>query len=238
MNSKNETRSSGSGIFDFFISYKRRDSELFVTKLAEKLRARNLDIWLDNDEIHPGDSIFESIESGLNSSIDAVVVLSENYYVGWSARERNAIYSLMISKKLRVIPIWYKLGEEEISSATPMFIDIKAIQVLGDSDAEIASACDTLTQSFRPDQRRSRLFEMFFRCISQKYPEDWDLKLFLAVYDNNMESLEDALNKGADVNITDGALWNRYNRKALDCGCWNEWRKLFLYLSEIGMIGH
>jgi len=39
------------------------------------------------------------------------------------------------------------------------------------------------------------------------------------------------------VNITDAALWNRYNRVALDCGCWPEWRKLFLYLTSEGRIG-
>ena len=224
-------------VFDFFISYKRKDAEGFVVKLASALKAMKYDVWLDHEEIRPGESILASIENGMKSSIDAVVVLSRNYFDGWSEHERRAIFGLMTSKKLRIVPIWYQLDFNDVQRAAPMLADIKAISATGDAEAEVSAVCDTLAKSYRPEQRRSRLYELFFRCVSAKYPDDWDLKLFLGVYDNDLELLKQACDAGGNVNITDAALWNRYNRLALDCGCFDEWRKLFLYLSEIGAIG-
>lgn len=224
-------------LFDFFISYKRKDTEKFVLKASKVLKELKCDVWLDHDEIRPGESILASIENGMRSSIDAVIVISRNYFDGWSEHERRAIFGLMTSKKIRIVPVWYQMDFSEIQNASPMLADIKAIQVTGDDDVQISSFCTALTEKFRPEQRRSRLFELFFRCVSAKYPDDWDLKLFLALFDNNLELLKQALESGADVNITDSALWNRYNRLAIDCGCFDEFRKLFLYLSEIGAIG-
>ena len=224
-------------LFDFFISYKRKDAEGFVLKLSSALKEQKYDVWLDHEEIRPGESILASIENGMKSSIDALIVLSRNYFEGWSEQERRAIFGLMTSKKLRIVPVWYQLEFSDVQRAAPMFADISAIPVTGDADAEISSVCAKLAKSFRPEQRRSRLYELFFRCVSAKYPDDWDLKLFLAVYDNDIDLLKRACEAGANVNITDAALWNRYNRLALDCGCFDEWRKLFLYLSETGAIG-
>jgi hypothetical protein len=226
-----------SGVFDFFISYKRKDAESFVLKLASALKEMKFDAWLDHEEIRPGESILASIENGMRSSIDAVVVLSRNYFDGWTEHERRAIFGLMMSKKLRIVPIWYQLDFNDVQRAAPMLADIKAIHATGDTDADISAVCGSLAKTYRPEQRRSRLYELFFRCVSAKYPDDWDLKLFLAVYDNDIQLLKQACEAGANVNITDAALWNRYNRLALDCGCFDEWRKLFLYLSEIGTIG-
>lgn len=224
-------------IFDFFVSYKTRDSAAFTTKVAAELKLRGYDVWLDNDEIRPGDSILSSIESGMTSSIDAVLILSEHYFDGWSEHERRAVFSLMISKKIRIVPIWYKLDHRTIQRAAPMLADIKGIQIGDDSDASIVKACDGISNSFRPDQRRARLYELFFRCLVPHFPEDMELKLFLAVYDNDLEALKQACDAGVDLNITDAALWNRYNKKSLDCGCFNEFRKLYLYLHEAGLIG-
>jgi len=230
-------RSPVTAIFDFCISYKRRDSESFVAKLTAELKVRQYDVWLDNQEILPGESILASIENGMKSSIDAVVVLSRNYFDGWSEYERRAIFGLMTSKKLRIVPIWYQLDFSDIQCSAPMFADIKAISVPDDTDSHVMATCDSIATSYRPEQRRSRLFELFFRCLSPNFPEDWDLKLFLAVIDNDLELAKKACDSGADVSITDAALWNRYNRLAFDCGCFDEWRKLFLYLSECGEIG-
>ena len=46
-----------SGVFDFFISYKQKDSKAFAKKLAESLMANGAEAWLDQVEMRPGDSI-------------------------------------------------------------------------------------------------------------------------------------------------------------------------------------
>src|SRR5580704_10229275 len=105
----NQARPAEKSIFDFFISYKHRDSQDFVTALAAELGARKYDVWVDSQEMHPGDSILKSIENGITSSIDAIVVLSANYFSSWSEHERRAIFSLMVSEKLRIVPLWYQI---------------------------------------------------------------------------------------------------------------------------------
>ena len=53
-----------STVFDFFISYKRKDAEGFVAKLAAALKEMKYNVWLDHEEIRPGESILASIEAG------------------------------------------------------------------------------------------------------------------------------------------------------------------------------
>ena len=226
------------GVYDFFISYKRSDSADLAAAIATNLTARGYDTWLDEEELRPGDSILSAIENGLRSCIDAVLILSKNYFTGWSEQERRSLFSLMTSKKVRIIPIWYKLVYADVEQAAPMFVDIKSITMNNKGTKSIDKACDMIASSYRPDQRRSRLFEIFFRCLSSKFPDDHDLKLFLAVFDNNIEMLKESLDKGANVNITDTELWNRYNRASVSCGCFNEFRKLFLYLVSVGAISN
>jgi hypothetical protein len=54
-----------SGVFGFFISYKRKDAEGFVVKVASALKEMKYDVWLDHEEIRPGESILTSIENGV-----------------------------------------------------------------------------------------------------------------------------------------------------------------------------
>lgn len=226
-----------SGTFDFFISYKWQDSQDFAAKLAAELTAREYTAWLDNDQIHPGDSILSAIEDGMKSAIDAVVVISPNYFSGWADQERRALFHMMTARKLRIVPLHFGVTYDDVQKIAPLFADIKAITAPDDSPATITAACDAIARSYAPGQRRQRLFEMFFRCVSEKFPDDWDLKLFLAVFDDDADKVREACDAGADVNVTDGALWNRYNRLAVECGCFDEWRKLYLFLVEQGEVG-
>lgn len=81
------------------------DSADFVQALATALGKRNFDVWLDSDQMHPGDSILKSIENGLADSIDSILVLSRNYFEGWSEYERRAIFSLLVNQRTRIVPI-------------------------------------------------------------------------------------------------------------------------------------
>lgn len=46
-----------SGVFDFFISYKQKDARVFAKQLSEVLTTMGAEVWLDQDEMRPGDSI-------------------------------------------------------------------------------------------------------------------------------------------------------------------------------------
>ena len=49
-------------MFDAFISHSSRDKEKIVYQLVKDLESRNIDVWLDSNEILAGDTILEEVE--------------------------------------------------------------------------------------------------------------------------------------------------------------------------------
>ena len=60
---------------DVFISYSRED-ELFVRRLAIELEARDLDVWVDWEDIRKGADWFAKVQAGIDSARTIVPVLS------------------------------------------------------------------------------------------------------------------------------------------------------------------
>ncbi|MGD0608070.1 MAG: toll/interleukin-1 receptor domain-containing protein [Streptosporangiaceae bacterium] len=226
-----------SSIHDFFISYKHADTKDFAAKLKATLVAFEADVWLDSEMMHPGDSLLAGIEDGIRDSIDAIVIMSEHYFTGWAEAERSALFAKMVSKRLRIIPIWYCLQEERVQDLAPMFAGMKAIKVADDSENSALQAATEVMQGYKRSQRRARLFDLFFRAVS-RHVQDRDLEVWIAVLADDVKALEKALQAGGDPNITDAALWNRYNKIITEHkDVFPAWRRLFLYLTEEGSIG-
>lgn len=58
-----------------FISYPGDDAE-WVRRFAEALREQHVDVWLDEWDVHAGDSILAAVEAGLRESDAIVAILS------------------------------------------------------------------------------------------------------------------------------------------------------------------
>src|SRR5438105_823830 len=65
--------------FDVFLSYSSKDKGV-VRPIADRLRADGLRVWIDNWEIHPGDSIPAKIEDGLDHSRVLVLFMSSHAF--------------------------------------------------------------------------------------------------------------------------------------------------------------
>ncbi|MFK8011983.1 MAG: toll/interleukin-1 receptor domain-containing protein [Marinicellaceae bacterium] len=92
--------------YDLFISHASEDKELFVKELAVELKERGVLVWYDEFALKAGDSIRESIEKGILSSKAGLVVLSKNFFKKeWTKKELNALNSLEIGNKNKIIPI-------------------------------------------------------------------------------------------------------------------------------------
>jgi hypothetical protein len=219
-------------IFDFFISYKRKDTSEFVESLKIVLESSKYDVWLDTVEVLPGDSILTSIEKGMTNSLTTILVFSQHYFEGWSEHERRAAFNLANSGRIKIMPIWYKVESEFVQKNAPLFADMLSIVCDLNKPFPEIDVANQLKRSIRPSYKRGKLFEFFFKSLRNHFPDDPDLKLFIAVYDNDTNHLEEAINQGANVNITDIELYNRYAREAIDKGCFEEWRKLYLFLHE------
>ena len=62
-----------------FLSHATADKERFVNALDEALRARGIDVWLDDRDLIPGGNLVDEIfTNGISKSDVVVVVLSEN----------------------------------------------------------------------------------------------------------------------------------------------------------------
>lgn len=60
-----------------FISHSKRDN-LCAKKIKDRLSAKGIRVWFDEDELKPGDSILSSIENGLKRVDHLVVLLSDS----------------------------------------------------------------------------------------------------------------------------------------------------------------
>lgn len=93
-----------------FLSHSSKDKP-FVRQLAADLAAKNILVWLDEQQINVGDSINDKISQGLVESDYFVLALSNNSINSeWVKKELNtALIGEIESKKVRVLPI--KLSE-------------------------------------------------------------------------------------------------------------------------------
>jgi len=112
-----------------FISYKTVDSKDFSVGLARELKDRQIQTWFDDVSLLPGDSIIGGIERGLSDATLVVLIISKNYFSGWSDQERKAALQMMISSSKKLVPIWYDVDEPYVRKQSLLLSDVKAIPV-------------------------------------------------------------------------------------------------------------
>jgi hypothetical protein len=91
--------------FDLFISYKSEDHHSAV-RLKDALLRRGVWVWLDNDEIRPGDKFVRALENGIRTSkAVALLVTPESAKSEWVEDEYNLALRLSNQRNLQLIPI-------------------------------------------------------------------------------------------------------------------------------------
>lgn len=94
--------------FDVFLAHNSKDKPE-VIKIANKLRERGLNPWLDNEQIFPGDNIQEVVFQGISQSKVGAFFISQNRLGAFQRNlELGAIIQFFLEKKekgFRVIPI-------------------------------------------------------------------------------------------------------------------------------------
>ena len=90
-----------------FICHASEDKEKFVLGFGTKLRSKGVDAWVDEWEMHPGDSLVNKIfEEGIGQSDVVIVILSE-YSINkkWVTEELNSATLRRIEEGVRIIPV-------------------------------------------------------------------------------------------------------------------------------------
>ena len=114
--------------YDFFISYASED-EAIAYDLATELYKRNMTVWVFPNNVTIGDSIPESISSGISKSKYCIVILTEKYFNKfWTNRELSSFISKWAKeKKKTILPIRYDVSPERVAEALPLLGDIYSL---------------------------------------------------------------------------------------------------------------
>ena len=92
---------------DVFLSHNSIDKD-WVIELKNNLQCYGISVWLDKDEIRPGDLFAKTLEEGLASSrAVALIVSPEAVASGWVEAEYYRALSLVNNQlsSLRLIPV-------------------------------------------------------------------------------------------------------------------------------------
>lgn len=154
--------------FDVFICYASEDKEV-ARNLANELKARDLKIWFDDEQLRLGDSLRESIDRGLVNSNYGVVILSPSFFKrGWKQYELNGLVQKEIkSKKKITMTIWHEVNEKYVAKFSPSLAERYAAKtsegmpIVAD---KIISAINKSKKEFvKPSTRTTDLVNLDFK---------------------------------------------------------------------------
>lgn len=115
--------------WDLFICHASEDKPAVVSPLVELLTERGLRVWVDESEIHVGDSLRQSIDRGLASSKLGAVVLSPSFFKkAWTQAELGALFSKQTAESRIVLPIWHCVSADDVRQWSPLLADIRAVR--------------------------------------------------------------------------------------------------------------
>jgi formylglycine-generating enzyme required for sulfatase activity len=90
--------------FDVFLSHNSKDKPA-VRALAEALRARGLKVWLDEDELLPGQRWQEELEKIIKTALTGAVLVGGDGFGPWEDQEMRALLSQAVQRRVPVIPV-------------------------------------------------------------------------------------------------------------------------------------
>lgn len=115
--------------WDVFISHASEDKTAVAEPLARALMKAGVSVWYDDFTLRVGDPLRLSIEKGLRGSKFGVVILSPAFFSrNWPQRELSALMQKEDSEHKVILPIWYRLGIEEIREQALLLADVKALK--------------------------------------------------------------------------------------------------------------
>jgi hypothetical protein len=114
---------------DCFISHASEDKEAVARPLAHALKGRGYEVWFDEFELEPGDSLPRKIDEGLAGSRFGVVVLSEKFFAkNWTKLELDALVARqMVGSERIILPVWHGIDEDYLEVVSPTLASIVGV---------------------------------------------------------------------------------------------------------------
>ncbi|MDA2913936.1 toll/interleukin-1 receptor domain-containing protein [Acidobacteriia bacterium AH_259_A11_L15] len=131
--------------WDAFICHASEDKQQFVLPLANELGARGLRVWYDDFVLDVGDSLREAIDRGLACSRFGVVVLSPHFFAkDWPQKELEGLVAKEIGGKKVILPVWHKVGFEDVRKYSPTLAGRVAAKSSDGLDKVVAKLLDAM----------------------------------------------------------------------------------------------
>jgi hypothetical protein len=119
-----------------FISHRSADLDL-AKKLAAELALCGNDVWLDDEQILPGDSIVGKVQAGLIKPGYFILCLSEHGPSYWTDREwMSALARQLSGADVTLMPVFLTGGK-----IPGILADIKTVDLTKDWDDGVALLC-------------------------------------------------------------------------------------------------
>jgi len=114
-----------------FISHAKSDSREFAIKLANALTRLGCPVWFDEYSMKVGDSLVESIESGLKETDKCIFILSPGFLKneGWCKHEfKTASMKQIFEKRKVMLPIWHGVNADDVYQYSAILADKVGVQ--------------------------------------------------------------------------------------------------------------
>ena len=92
------------GTFDVFLSHNSKDKPM-VRSLAQALTARGIAVWLDEEQLQPGRPWQDALETIIQKTRTAAVLIGKDGLGPWEKPEMRACLSQFVERGLSVIPV-------------------------------------------------------------------------------------------------------------------------------------
>ena len=121
------TEPSSTEEYDLFISHATEDKD-FAAPLASALSDAGLKVWYDEYVLRIGDSLRQSIDTGLARSRFGIVVISPYFLQkNWTQYELDGLHARQMTGERVILPIWHRITKDEITRQAPSLADIYSL---------------------------------------------------------------------------------------------------------------
>lgn len=134
--------------FDVFISHASEDKSTFAEPLAIELRRWGLEVWFDRFTLKVGDSLRDSIETGLSRSRYGVVIFSESFISKfWPKAELNGLFARETGGEKVILPVWHEISAARMREVLPIQADKVALR----SSDGVKAVAKAIVEMVRPE---------------------------------------------------------------------------------------
>lgn len=101
--------------FDTFLSYRFNDEDSpYVRQLFSVLRQKGIRVWYDRDQLQPGLSWIQLLESGISQSNSGLVLVGQDGLGPWQTEEVSYLLRRAINAKIPVIPVLLPQASKDV----------------------------------------------------------------------------------------------------------------------------